>query len=106
MAAARGAPDLGVGADQRRGRAAAGPCGHLNLVEKLSGRGHLYLRLYSTMRSPVLHATYGPRRRGRHRWEVERTVAWLHQFKRLRVRFDRRHDIHEAFMTLDCRLIC
>lgn len=32
---------------------------------------------------------------GRHRWVVERTFAWLHQ-KRLHVRYDRRHEIHEA----------
>ena len=27
-------------------------------------------------------------------WVVERTFAWLHQFKRLLVRYDRRADIH------------
>ena len=36
---------------------------------------------------------------GRYRWVVERTFAWLHQFKRLLVRYDRRHDIHEAFLA-------
>jgi transposase len=34
------------------------------------------------------------------RWVIERTISWLHQFRRLRVRFDRRDDIHEGF----CRL--
>jgi transposase len=43
---------------------------------------------------------------GRHRWVVERTFAWLHQFKRLLVRYDRRHDIHEAFLALACCLVC
>lgn len=43
---------------------------------------------------------------GKQRWVVERTFAWLHQFKRLRVRFERRADIHEAFLTLGCALIC
>lgn len=33
---------------------------------------------------------------GRRRWVVERTFAWLNQFPRLRVRYDRRADIHEA----------
>lgn len=37
---------------------------------------------------------------------VERTIAWLHQFRRLRVRYERRADIHEAFLTLGCILIC
>jgi transposase len=43
---------------------------------------------------------------GRYRWVVERTFAWLHQFKRLLVRYDRRHEIHEAFLAIGCCLIC
>jgi transposase len=43
---------------------------------------------------------------GRYRWVVERTLAWLHQFRRLRIRYERRSDIHEAFMSLACALIC
>jgi len=43
---------------------------------------------------------------GRLRWVVERTIAWLHQFRRLRVRYERRADIHQAFVTLGCILIC
>jgi transposase len=33
---------------------------------------------------------------------VERTFAWLNQFRRLRVRYDKRADIHEAFLSLGC----
>jgi hypothetical protein len=40
------------------------------------------------------------------RWVVERTLAWLRQFRRLRVRYERRADIHQAFLTLGCILIC
>jgi transposase len=40
------------------------------------------------------------------RWVVERTLAWFHQFRRLRTRYDRRDDIHEAFMSLGCAMIC
>jgi transposase len=40
------------------------------------------------------------------RWVVARTFAWLHQFRRLRVRYDKRADIHEAFLSLGCVLIC
>ena len=43
---------------------------------------------------------------GGYRWVVERTFAWLHQFKRLLVRYDRRADIHEAFLALGCCLVC
>ncbi len=45
-------------------------------------------------------------RLGRHRWVVERTLAWLSQFRRLRIRDERRADIHEAFLTLGCAMIC
>jgi transposase len=40
------------------------------------------------------------------RWVVERTISWLHQFRRLRVRYERRADIHQAFMILGCAIIC
>jgi transposase len=43
---------------------------------------------------------------GRYRWVVERTFSWLHQMKRLLVRYERRADIHEAFLALGCCLIC
>lgn len=32
--------------------------------------------------------------------------AWLHQFRRLRIRYERRPSIHEAFLKLGCALIC
>jgi len=43
---------------------------------------------------------------GKFRWVVERTHSWLHNFRRLRIRFDRRADIHEAFLKLACSLVC
>ncbi len=43
---------------------------------------------------------------GRDRWPIERTISWLRQFRRLRVRYDRRADIHEAFLSLACSMIC
>ena len=43
---------------------------------------------------------------GETRWPVERTLAWLHQNRRLRVRYERRADIHQAFLTLACIKIC
>jgi transposase len=43
---------------------------------------------------------------GKFRWVVERTHSWLHNFRRLRIRFDRRADIHEAFLKLACLLVC
>ena len=43
---------------------------------------------------------------GKTRWVVERTLSWLHQFRRLRIRYERRSDIHQAFLTLGCAIIC
>lgn len=45
-------------------------------------------------------------RLGRHRWKVERTLAWLAQFRRLAVRHDRRADVHLALTTLGIAVIC
>lgn len=42
---------------------------------------------------------------GRHRWKVERTFAWLHRYRRLLIRWDRRDDIHLGFLELACCLI-
>jgi hypothetical protein len=33
------------------------------------------------------------------RWVVEHTMAWLHRFRRLTVRHDRRTDLHHALLT-------
>jgi transposase len=43
---------------------------------------------------------------GKQRWVVERTLSWLHQHPRLRLRYERRADIHEAFFSIACSLIC
>jgi transposase len=54
-----------------------------------------------------------PKRRRQHgsglgvfRWVVERTFAWLHGFHRLRIRWERRDNIHDAFLLLAQSLIC
>jgi transposase len=43
---------------------------------------------------------------GTKRWVVERTIGWLHQYRRLRIRYERRDDIHEALLAIGCSLIC
>ncbi len=45
-------------------------------------------------------------RLGRYRWVVERTLAWLNRYRRLKVRYERRADIHQAFLIIGCALIC
>ncbi len=43
---------------------------------------------------------------GKLRWVVERSLSLLHQFKRLRTRWERRGDIHEAFLALAAAFVC
>jgi transposase len=43
---------------------------------------------------------------GRWRWVVERTFAWLHNYRRLHFRWERDPAVHMAFLTLACALIC
>jgi transposase len=37
---------------------------------------------------------------------VERTLSWLNRYRRLRIRYERREDIHQAFLSLASALIC
>jgi transposase len=43
---------------------------------------------------------------GRQRWVVERGLAHLHNFRRLRIRYERSPEIHLAFLTLACAILC
>ncbi|XUP36833.1 IS5 family transposase (plasmid) [Xanthomonas axonopodis pv. vasculorum] len=45
-------------------------------------------------------------RLGQHRWVVERTHAWFAAMGKLRIRFERRIDIHLALLSLACSIIC
>jgi hypothetical protein len=43
---------------------------------------------------------------GTYRWVVEQALALGHWFRRLRIGWEIRDDIHEAFMALACSIIC
>jgi len=43
---------------------------------------------------------------GVYRWVAEAAFALLHWFRRLRIRWEIRDDIHQAFLTLGCAIIC
>jgi len=45
-------------------------------------------------------------RLGRHRYMVERSLAWLVGYRRLEVRYERRVDVLLGFVYLACALIC
>ncbi|QCX82841.1 Transposase DDE domain protein (plasmid) [Streptomyces sp. YIM 121038] len=55
-----------------------------------------------TARKGTAHGS-GP---GQTRWLVERTFAWLHQFKRLRIRYEICADLHLGLLQLACSIIC
>jgi transposase len=43
---------------------------------------------------------------GKVRYVVEQAIGLLHQFRRLKIRYDKRADIHEGFATLAEAVIC
>ena len=71
---------------------------------------------YPTCRRALRHRGITPRiarrgvesntRLGRHRWKVERSLAWLVANRRLTIRYERRADILQAFLHLACALVC
>ena len=44
-------------------------------------------------------------RRYKRRWKVERTFAWFGNFRRLVVRYERKHWVYRAFVHVACLLI-
>ena len=46
------------------------------------------------------------RRLGRHRWKVERTIAWLLEHRRLQVRYERLAAVLNGLLQLACALMC
>jgi transposase len=43
---------------------------------------------------------------GRHRWVIERTIAWLFGYRRLTIRYERHAHLFCAFLTLAAILTC
>ena len=43
---------------------------------------------------------------GKVRWFIERTISWFHQFRRLRIRWERNPDMHQVFLSLAATVIC
>jgi hypothetical protein len=64
-----------------------------------------FARLGSSRSSPVAASNLIPRA-GVYRWVVEQGFALLHWFRRLRIRWEIRDDIHEAFLRFACAIIC
>ena len=64
-----------------------------------------YLRLRGIVPRIARRGVESKERLGRHRWLVERTLAWLNQFRKLRIRFERCADAYLALCKLACSLI-
>jgi transposase len=43
---------------------------------------------------------------GKARWFIERTISWFHQFRRLRIRWERKTENHQAFLSLAAAIVC
>ena len=69
-------------------------------------RCHTYLQQHRIADRIARKGIESSARLGRYRWVAERTMAWLADFRRLDVRYERRADIHLAFLHLGCALIC
>ncbi len=44
-------------------------------------------------------------RRYKRRWIVERTIAWLFNFRRLTIRYERKIELFQAFLFMACAMI-
>ncbi|NVE26155.1 IS5 family transposase [Burkholderia glumae] len=70
------------------------------------GRCRRYLRQRGIKARIARRGIESSERLGRHRWVVERTHAWFAGFGKLRIRFERRLDIHTALLVLAAAVIC
>lgn len=73
---------------------------------RMLGRFHTFTKAQSNHLNVGKMSVLTGERLGRHRWVLERTLAWLARYRRLLVRYERRADIHEAFVHPGCALIC
>jgi IS5 family transposase len=75
-------------------------------------KGYDYRRCRAFLRSRGIASRIARRgiessqRLGKHRWVVERTHAWFAGFGKLRIRFERRLDTHQALLNLAAAIIC
>jgi transposase len=75
------------------------------LRARLAGRGVEMVCPHRKNRKRAPTQDGRPLRRYRRRWKVERTFAWLGNFRRLVVRYERRLELYEAFFHVACLII-
>jgi transposase len=75
------------------------------LRERLAGRGIEMICPHRRNRVKPKTQDGRPLRRYKRRWKVERTFAWLGNFRRLVVRYERHLEMYRAFFHVACLLI-
>ncbi len=70
----------------------------------LDGEAYEYHGGFCDVSSVALKVPYDAL--GRHRWVIERTIAWLNGYRRLHRRYERRADHFASFVALAAALIC
>jgi transposase len=88
------------GRPRRRPEALLGDKGYDSNTHRDELRRRQILPIISRKGSPNIKGM------GKLRYVVEQTFALLHHFKRLAVRWERRTELHDAFVSLACSLIC
>ncbi|WP_437202016.1 transposase [Planctomicrobium sp. SH664] len=58
------------------------------------------IKAFIPKRGQVQNSTLGATR-----WPIERTISWLKQFRRVRIRGDRLDEVHQAFHDIANSLI-
>jgi transposase len=75
------------------------------LRERLAKRGIDLICPYRRNNKKKKHQDGRKMRRYKRRWTVERTFAWLQNFRRLVVRWEREITVYQAFFHVACILI-
>ena len=75
------------------------------LRERLRRRGIVLIAPHRSNRHSTPPQDGRILRRYKHRWIVERSIAWLGNFRRLVVRYDRSLTIYQVFVHIVCFMI-
>jgi transposase len=75
------------------------------LREEMRGRGFILIVPHRRNRKRRRTADGRRLRRYRRRWIVERTFAWLHSYRRVVTRFEKRVALYDGFVHLACAFI-
>jgi len=100
-------PRPGRGRPRKNPRRVIGDKGYDSeaLRERLAARGIELVAPHRRNRTAPPLQDGRPLRRYRKRWKIERTFAWLGNFRRLVVRWDRDLTIYTGFFHVACALI-